>query len=343
MWTPDQELAQEAKDVIDAESPALRDAAAPHRDAACTWLEALGTLVGLVGADNARRHVAAELVGPLGRALATLELPELDDAAINALELAPACLSLDESLLDEELWPLFDALRTRDRVELMWIGAECAGIDGSFSDEGLAARASFDQLLGPALWQLVPLGERRSTELAWMNPELRDRFWWRARGADLPVDALDRPAHRQRVLAVFPEARTHLTALDAVRPRLALVSLGERLEAARAAHLVDARGTLRAAAASNGADEVPLLAHPAVEVGFHGARLIADVLDDLAEGAAPELRWSGGAKPLAPVPGTNQRFEVSLDAADLARTDALLFVPLRAGSLELALHAEPEG
>lgn len=336
MWTIDQELAQEAKDVLDAEAPALRDAAAPNPEAACSWLEALGTLAGLAGADDARQHVSQDLVAPLERALAELEFPELDDASVTALELAPSCVTLDESLLDEELWPLLEALRTRDRVELIWLGAECAGIAGAFSDEALAARASYDETLAPALWQLVPLGARRSTELAWMSPTIRDRFWWRARGADLPADALDRLADRQRVLAVFPEARPHFQALDAYRPRL--VSLGGWIDTANDAQRTDERGMLKAAAAAGGAGEISLLVHPSVQVGVRGVRLIVDVLDDLAVGAVPELRSAEGHKPLSAVEGTNQRFQLVLDDADRARTDARLFLPLRSGSLEVPLH-----
>lgn len=345
MWQPDQELLETALETIEAERRALERGGGLTE--ASSLLEALGTTVGLDRADEGRRAASATSKGTwleaLRGSLAKLELAELDDAAAVILELAPRCLTLDPEEFDQ-LQPLLDALRTRDRVELLWLGAESLGITESLSDEAAASRLAFDEVIAPELWQLLPLGEARTTELEWMTPSLRPRFWWRARGSELPSSALHEPHHFQRVLRIFPEARERLDAFLATMPRTErcaeVVDLRAFLSRKRDAHLRDAQGRPRAAAAAHGADEVPLVRTGSVEVGLRGETLLVDVVADLAPGARPALVCAGRRRDFDSVPETNQRFAITPQEIELAATDARVVVPLLDRTEELSLADE---
>ena len=144
--------------------------------------------------------------------MAELDLSELDDACVRILREAPRCLTLDPEMLIKEVGSLLVALETRDLVEFMWLGAEYLGLVGSFSDEAVAARRSFDESVAPELWQLVPLANLRTKAAAEMKPSLVMRFWWRSRGAEFDRNSFNDPAQTDALLRVFPEARELVTA-----------------------------------------------------------------------------------------------------------------------------------
>ncbi|GAB4200673.1 MAG: hypothetical protein OHK0013_11940 [Sandaracinaceae bacterium] len=341
MWEPDLDLLAATLDAIDEEARALAGGPADIRPHALSLLEAVGTAVALHREHDARGHVADDLLPLLRDELARLELPELDDAAVIVLEHAPRCLTLDPDELDAGVQDLLDALRVRDRAELLRLGAESLGIAGAFSDEAEAARMSFDEGLEPELWQLVPLGDLRTTELEWMSPALRERFPWRSRGAELGPDALHDPRRFDAVTRVFPEARQHLDAfLATMPPKMGkVIDLRTLFERRRAALQRDERGGLRAAAASGGpaAGEVPLARSAEAEIGCDGGTLIVDVLADLASGAVPALARAGRRIELSPVPGTNLRFAVALSDGDLGSSGWRVELPLATGTVEIAL------
>jgi hypothetical protein len=204
MWTHDSELEQIAQEALRAEASALAGDDATIVNAT-TLLEAIGTLVAM----------NCSPVLPLGGAtlqrlealLGALMLEELDDASVELLEHAPRAATLDPECLDEEMQPVFDALRLRDRTELVWLGAEHLKLADAISWEAAAARKAFDDCLEAQLWHLVPLGRARTLEVQWMAPTQRVRFWWRSRGENLPATALIDPRDADRVRAAFPEAQ----------------------------------------------------------------------------------------------------------------------------------------
>jgi hypothetical protein len=170
---------------------------------------------------------------------------------------------------------------------------------------------------------------------------MRDRFPWRARGAELGPDALHDPRRFDAVRAIFPEARAHLDAfLATMPPRMGkVIDLRTLFERRRAAHQRDERGRPRAAAASGGpaAGEVPITRSAAAEIGFDGATLIVDVLADLASGGVPMLVRDGRRIELSPVPGTNLRFAAVLSEVDLDSSGWRVVLPLAGGTEEIAL------
>jgi hypothetical protein len=202
------ELVALALDTIDAAVLALRSE--PTAAEAAAVLDAVGTTVALGCGDVGRRHVPDEMVETLRSAVGALRLDALDDAAVTVLALGPLCLTLDPECYDE-LQPLLDALRARDRGELLRLGAECLGI--ALSDDAVASRMAFDQNVGPMLWQLLPLGQLRTAEMQWMTPAARERFPWRSRGAELSHHALHERGHFAAVARRFPEAAGHLDAV----------------------------------------------------------------------------------------------------------------------------------
>jgi hypothetical protein len=346
MWTPDKELEDAALHAIDAELGELASESAEARaSSSASLLEAVGTLVACE-----RRSLAIEKIGETARdalraELQRLELPELDDASLRILESAPLCLTMDESSLDEVAEPIVDALRSRDRAELLWMGADALGLRGALSAESQATRDSFDALIAPELWQLLPLGARRSVELQWMAPTQRTRFWWRARGAELGEGALEDRAMRDIVLTVFPEARVHLEAFDAMtaEPRHAPVELRTLFSRKAQAHARSASGQPRALAAggSPGANEVPVLRTSVVEVGFVGATIVVDVIADLVAGGVPELVGPERIAARA-VPDTAQRFTIELSDSQLARAGWRLMLPLELGRVEIPLDGDAD-
>lgn len=347
MWTPDPELTRSAIETIDAEVASLTatPSAAEH---AVGLLEAAGTLAAMAQPDEATRHVPAPARELVRMQLANLLFEELDDAAVDLLQHASHCLTMDDELYEEELGPVLDALRARDRVELAWLGAETLALSSALSSEAVAARDAFDEELAPLLWQLLPLGTARTAELAWMSPDLQTRFWWRSRGAALPANALDDPRHRAVVLREFPEAKPHLDALAAFRPREesswagTKTSLGMPLDAmiasARSAARVNERGQPRAAAAGGdaGAGAVQLAKNDIAELSVASGKLIIDVLADVAPGAVPALVRNDEALRAVAVAGAIQRYEIDLSVRDLAGAGWRLIIPLVSGIVELA-------
>lgn len=200
MWTADPELETIARQAVNEGNEALARPEASAADAA-DWLEAVGTLAAM-NLETAGNSAAIERAAAL---VEGIEVDDLDRATMTILVGAPRCATMDEECIDEEGEALLEALRVRDRFELIALGAERLGI--ALPDELVAARASFDACVAPELWQLVPLGTRRSVEALWMHPDVAEsRFWWRTRGKDLPEDALLDPWLVDQVMAVFPEA-----------------------------------------------------------------------------------------------------------------------------------------
>jgi hypothetical protein len=326
MWTPDPDLEQAALLAFDAELAEL-DRSEATAATASTLLEAVGTLVA-IGAES-KVGVDARLLGRLRALTGELGFPELEDGLAAILEEAPRCPSLDPECLDEELQGVVDALRARDRVELVCLGAEVLGVSEALSEAALVAKEAFDEGLRGELWQLVPLGARRTAEAAWMQPSRRIDFWWRSRGAELSADALINPLRAGDVLAVFPEAR------------LASPPLGRRIEDVRARHTRDAHGRPVAFAAGAGAESPVPIGGVAelVEVSAQDAStLVIDVLSDVREGAVPVLVAPDGARFEAlGVPDTEQRYRVTLPAEALGVGGWTLELPLVAGDRELYL------
>ena len=345
MWTPDSELEQISLETIDALCGVLTHAPSAAREDVLALLEAVGTLAAMDGAEVGVRRVSPSVVQVVRDLLAALELPELDDASVSLLMEAPRCLTLDEELVDDELRPVLDALRTRDRAELLWLGAEALNLGSAMSDEAFAARAAFDECLAPELWQLLPLGRRRSVELEWVAPKEVARFWWRSRGAELPANALDEPAQWAKVREFFPESGEHLDALARLFPGHAtrtargedkkdnVVSLAGFLDRRRAMH----ERCAAAAAGAPGAEEVPVVRVGGVEVGVVGSTLIIDVVDDLVPGSTPELVNAEVRLPGVLVADSNQRFTIALGDEDRARSGWTLVLPLASGSVEMPL------
>jgi hypothetical protein len=340
MWEPDEELVQAAVAAIDAEVDALQAGQSEEGAAhVASLLEAVGTLVALHREEHGRSRVPPELTEVLRKALATLQLSELDDALVIVLERASLCLTLDPDSMESELRGLLDALRARDRAELLWMGAESLHIEQAFGQDARASRMAFDEAVEGELWQLVPLGGLRTVELGWMPPTEQARFWWRSRGAELPSDALHEPRHFERVMRLFPEAREQLEAVLATMPQAPakVVDLSAALARRRASHARDERGRLRAAAsaAALGAREIPLSATSSFEVSLRDGTLLVDVLDDLARGGRPALVCAQRELPFEPVEGTNQRF--ALVPGDLEPADWRIRVPFVGGIEEMAL------
>lgn len=334
MWQPDEELLHTALEAIGAEARALQEPSPDRVAEATSLLEALGTTVALNREDEGRRRVPTTLVETLREVLRSLELHDLDDAAMVVLDLAPRCLTLDPEDFEAALQPLLDALRTRDRIEFLWLGAECLQLGKAFSDDAVASRMAFDETIAPQLWQLVPLGTLRATELEWMAPTQRARFWWRARGAELGPNALHDPKRFEQVTRIFPEARPHFDAFLATMPRprqqAEVIDLRALLARKASAHARDEHGRVRAAAAggAHGAHEIPLVSTASVEVWLRSGTLLVDVIADLAPGARPALVCGSHRREFDPVPDTNQRFSITPSAIELDSVDARILVPL---------------
>jgi hypothetical protein len=331
MWNPDEELLSTTRAVLGNELAVIATTA-PRADD-FSLLEAVGALAALdQGADAARRvATVANATDTLREQLRAAELPWLDEATVSVLELAPRALLLDPECVEEELLPLLQALRARDRAELAWLGAETLGLAGEFSDDASSARLAFDETAAEQLWQLVPLNDRRRLELGWLSPAHHDRFWWWSRGAELPANAINDPAQRAALLAVFPEARAHVEALDAAaRGGARVISLLDRLR--RRAPVEGDR--LRAAA--TGVSRA-VSADPDCDVSFEDPdQLVVDVIGVLATGRVPTLidatgtSLEGKASPHAP-----SRFRFSLTG--FRGASATLRLPLTTGEKTLSL------
>jgi hypothetical protein len=336
VWTPDSDLLLDALETVTAEQGALLadPGSAPH---ARGLLEALGTVVAL---DHRVPHVEASVIDHVGAWLEGADLAELDEATAEVSEQAGACLTLLDECVPETLAGVLAGLRTRDEVELAWLGAEALGIAGRWSSLAGIAREAFDQAIQGVVWQLSGLGERRTLEAGWLAPRHRSRFWWRTRGAELPPDAITNPALAKDVLQVFPEALPFVAGL-VKRPSdlITHVAIGRGFEAllqdARGAARVDAHGRLRAAAADAPTGPVSLLRHEAVDLSWFEQHLLVDVLPELAPGAVPVLL--DGASVLHGVAADYavRRFVFDLAGRDVATTRWRLVVPLADTVLDL--------
>ena len=172
-----EELATISLEIFEYIVEKLRAGTDDDEDAARTTLEAIGTLVAIERSDLVIARVDDALKSTIAALMAKIELLDLDDAHVYILRDAPQYLPMD--LVDcivDGLHPVTQALRTRDRVELAWIGAELLGLVGSFSDEAVARRLRFDECVEPELYQLFTL-EERAAELGWMKPSFQPRFW----------------------------------------------------------------------------------------------------------------------------------------------------------------------
>jgi hypothetical protein len=219
MWNPDEALLGAVFETLESEVAALAKSATGGEAEAHAVLEALGTAVALLRGDEARQHVPESVHARLRDVLAGLSLSELDEASHEMASLAPRCMTLDPEDFAEELLPLLQSLRTRDRIELLWLGAELLGVEESISEEAQLDRDVFDDAAASELWQLIPLGAQRTTELQWMAPEIQERFWWRSRGAAIDANALYDVRRFAEVEDVFPEARPHLDAVRRTYPQ----------------------------------------------------------------------------------------------------------------------------
>lgn len=333
MWTPDPELLRATRGILMDEADALLEGApAPEHDV--TFLEALGTLVALGAAQGPDLEPKPGVTQALSARLASLELPALDDAAVDFLELAPRCLTLDETEWDDTLRPLFQALACRDRVELAWMGAQALGLEKGISEEAQVSRLSFDGMLGDALWQLLPLNARRRAALGWMSPQHHARFAWWSLGAELPDDALLNPARADEVLKLFPAAARFVQVARRMAPRTKapVVSLVDRLK-----KRTQGEG-LRWAAATE-AGTVPLPASRFAELAFRASppQLVVDVLRPLRAGKVPELLVGAGRRVLVPGPEEGLgRFVFDLHGVSEAQ--AVLRLPLEHGDEEVTVE-----
>ncbi len=170
-------------------------------------LEAVGTLVAIGCGSDSQIDAAlgSRSRNVLSSVMSHLDYSELDDASIIIMRDGPTCLTMDPECFDEEMREVIDALRIRDRVELEWMGAERLGLVEDFSGDAVSARGSFDECVSTDLWQLVPLGDLRTTEVLWMQPCFHQRFWWRSRGAQFTYDSI--LTQMEAFLKTFPDAR----------------------------------------------------------------------------------------------------------------------------------------
>jgi hypothetical protein len=158
-----------------------------------------------------QREKAVSLV-PL--ALAYLKPGEILLAAENIALRAPELLLLEDEALSTLEDELVENLKTRDRIELVLLGARAVlGRNPPLPLELETAILTFEELVREDLWRLLPLGQRRSDAIVWAEPSMRKVFWWWALGDDLPETALDDLSTSARIIHVFPGARRELEAL----------------------------------------------------------------------------------------------------------------------------------
>jgi hypothetical protein len=354
-WSPDEELLVAVFETLDIGVAALSASETTAPVDAVSVLEALGTAVALTCGDDARQRVPETLYARLRDALANLSLSDLDEATDVLVSLAPRCLTLDTSEFAEQLLPLLQALRTRDRTELLWIGAELLGLGGAISTDARRVKRVFDETAESELWQLVPIGALRTTEMYWMKPAMRKRFWWRSRGAAIDANALYDVRRFAEVEDVFPEARPHLDAVRRTYPQAGaarssapattskqsafldrlfgesqppiapVISIRDWIARKEAARRSTVEGSLRVAAAggAHGADALVLADDAYLELSLRGDTLILDVLCDLAPGSVPVLKFGARERFCEVVPKSEQRFTTTLAPEDF---DATAFV-----------------
>jgi hypothetical protein len=359
-WSPDDALLEAVFETLDVGVAALTTRAEGEEAEAVSVLEALGTAVALFRGDEAKEHVPDAVRVRLGELLADLTFAELDEATDELVSSAARCLTLDPEEFGDELLPLLEGLRTRDRIELLWLGAELLGIEGSIATDAQSVRRVFDDVAAPEIWQLIPLGTLRTTELEWMAPAMRERFWWRSRGAALDANALSDVGRFAEIEEIFPEARPHLEAVRRTYPaagalRKATPARASKRSAfldrllrepparvislrARVAEWTQARertdeGQLRAAAASgaHGADALVLAEGEHLDLSLRGDTLILDVLSDLAPGSVPRLKIGAHERLCEAVPKSEQRFTTTLAPEDLDATGFVVVLQLESG------------
>ena len=118
----------------------------------------------------------------------------------------------DESF-DPSEEPALELLFTRDTVEFMRMGIEHLIEKNLLTSDpvtGLhkAVWNAFESVIGPILWRCVVLGEYRIARSVEYTPEVRDRFWWRTKGADLSAKSQDALVYVAELIRERDDVRT---------------------------------------------------------------------------------------------------------------------------------------
>jgi hypothetical protein len=253
MWKADPDLVASSLDILIGERDAML-ASSGDAERTLALLDAAGTLRGSGEDATIRRELADPAIrGEVERFLPSWGLGSLLEAAATIRTEASRLATLAREDRAEVVVALQEALRARDRAEVVLMGAEVLlGTAGAFDSGQQAILAGFDELVRPELWRLVPMNDSRAAELQWMMPEFRVRFWWRSLGAGLPTSALDSMVDAAGVVALFPSARIYFDALARTyRPRaprdakVVPIDTGRRAARAGQQRLAAARGDWR--------------------------------------------------------------------------------------------------
>jgi hypothetical protein len=308
--------------------------------------ELLGNLVATVGELAFMERLGGTISDiqlseeEFGAALRSCPAEEIKAAAEAILALSPELGEDDDDARTMAEAEVLAALELRDRAELLVEGARhLLGKDPALPPELEAALLSFDELVAPELWRLLPLGQTRVDRVRWASPRNRARLWWWHRGSDLPMTALDEMGTTARTLFLFPEARRHLDDLIAAERDIQrfraqragdpLVSIGELLERRRrqgsrgdpSDETIDA---LRIAAADF-SPEVVLLETPELTVSASRTHFIVDL--ESPSGTAPDASATLAASGIGELSGTPTepgRFEFPLSTELLRTTEVTL-------------------
>jgi hypothetical protein len=163
---------------------------------------------------------ARELATPARtrEALSKIPFSAVDEVAQLVLETLTGHAFSYEEASSPDAKRIIETLRVRDSIEVLLEGARSVlGDDLGLEDEAMASLMSFEQLVRPEIWRLVPLNEVRAASLEWLKPERRRDFWWWADGVDVPPDALDGLSAAAHVLERFPGAGAELERLRAAQ------------------------------------------------------------------------------------------------------------------------------
>lgn len=245
-------------------------------------------------------------------ALAYLKPEQVLAAAENIVLRAPELLLLEDEALTKLEDELEQDLKTRDRVELVLIGARSVlGCDPELPLELETAILTFEGLLKEELWRLLPLGSRRAAAIVWAKPEMRQRFWWWALGEDLPQTALEDLSTSARIIHLFPKARQELESMivaekffefsEAGREKISLREFFLKTRYENLCQKKRQEGIFKLAA--DVGEEIVLLREPEdspkITLSSDGRKILLDI--------EPPHRLRGGEKPVLEIPGREKK------------------------------------
>jgi hypothetical protein len=335
-WKPREDLVIQSRGALErALGDAARDGAA-----ALTALGEAGALVAMGQGGTLVAVGAGELFSAIERALTSIDLGALDDAAV---DLRTMITEVDEA--SPEATAAFSrALEARHAFALKCLGFQAlAGRKPPLTTDQETALMAFEDLVRPEIWRATAFNLARGEALAQIEPGQRPLFWWLSDGVAVDPRAAGAMASVAHLVARFPAARKRFEALVQVESSLAegtanVIDFATWIARSRAAR--EPGGRMRVAAAP-ALDQIPVLATSDCNIFWREpSTLIVDVLKPTRPEAVPHLTLPDRTRVHGePVARAVDRFRFVLEPSALRGGPLVLSLPLVAGDMEVRLPA----